>query len=168
MTRDRFRDLFIKAMERAVEFTRQFVTNDLPETPRFLVYLNQSYDQAPDGSSLTAFPGESLPSDEFYGPLTGVEAIDFLWRDQRVPQWIDVSVVDVQENATLIELLCCGRYGAEEEHMYYSKYEMGPFGVKGPALPPGWDAEKREKFNLNWRTRIDMRKGRPVQQRSSS
>ncbi|MFN0020270.1 MAG: hypothetical protein ACKVP0_18570 [Pirellulaceae bacterium] len=149
MTRDRFRDLFILATERVLEFTRTFVIQEIPETPRYRVRCNKSHDVAHDGTSLTAFPQDSLPGQEFHGPWTGVAVIDFLWRDGRVPQWIDVSVVDVEGDTTFIELYCCGRYVAEEERMYYSP-KMGPFGVKGPPLPPSWDDKKREKFDLHW------------------
>jgi hypothetical protein len=151
MTRDRFRDLFILATEQVIEFTRQHVRDELPDTPRYLVFANQSYDAGPDGESLTAYPEDALPAGEFRGPRTGVEAIDFLWRDGRVPAWIDVMIVGVEGGVTRIELRCCGRYVAEEEQMYYP--EMGPFGVKGPALPPDWDPRRPEKFDLAWRRR---------------
>jgi hypothetical protein len=150
MTRDRFRDLFIEATERVMKFTRTYVIQEVPETPRYRVCCNQSYDIAHDGTSLTAFPQDSLPGKQFHGPMTGVAAIDFLWRDGRVPQWIDVSVVAVEGDITFIELLCCGRYVAEEERMYYSP-AMGPFGLKSPVLPPNWDNKKPEKFDLHWR-----------------
>ena len=133
-----------------MEYTRSVVLNEIPETPRYRVYANQSHDVAADGTSLTAYPQDSLPYGEFRGPMTGVEAIDFLWRDGRVPQWIEVSVVEVAGDITFIELCCCGRYVSEEERMYYSP-AMGPFGLKGPVLPPDWDREKREKFDLHWR-----------------
>jgi hypothetical protein len=82
--------------------------------------------------------------------MTGVEAIDFLVRDGRVPQWIDVSVAEVRGEFTLIELACCGRFVAEEDRMYYHAYGMGPFGLKGPPLPPGYDPARPQKFDLHW------------------
>jgi hypothetical protein len=82
--------------------------------------------------------------------MTAVEVIDFLWRDGMAPQWIDVTVVGVEGGVTLIELLCCGQYVEEEEQMYYQPFGKGPFGVKGPALPPGWDDKRGEKFDLHW------------------
>lgn len=131
-------------------FTSQFVINELPETPHYLLLPNMSNDITTDGISLTSFPEDSMPDGEYRGRLTGPEAIDFLWRDGRVPQWINVSIVAVENGVTLFELYCCGRYVADEKDMYYNSGNMGPFGLKSPVLPPGWK-DKDPKFDLHWR-----------------
>jgi hypothetical protein len=156
MTRERFGELFASAVMTCIDFTQQFIVNELPVPTRFLVRTNASHDIQADGTSLTTYPDDSsLPELR----MTGLEAIDFLWRDERVPQWIDVSVVAADQGFTDISLTCCGRYVAEEERMYYQPYGRGPFGVKGPALPPEWDDKKREKFDLHWRR--DMQTEKP-------
>jgi hypothetical protein len=148
MTEDRFRALFADSVMTTIDFTQQFVTNELPIPTRFLVRPNASYDWTPDGQSLTTFPEDT---DEARPPMSGLDAMKFLWRDGLVPQWIDVSIVAADQGFTDIELRCCGRFVDEEERTYYFPYGRGPFGVKGPALPPGWNDKERPKFDLHWR-----------------
>lgn len=131
MTRDRFRDHFGQAVDRALAIGRLLFSDELPDTPRFLVYPNQSYDIEPDGQSLTSYPEDTLPRGHHLAPMSGVEAIDYLWRDGRVPQWIDVILAGAQSGVTLIELRCCGRYVAEEERLYHKAAGVPPFSVMG-------------------------------------
>ena len=56
----------------------------------------------------------------------------------------------VWEGCALLELSCCGRYTDHEEAMYYHSYGRGPFGLKGPPLPPGWNEKHPVKFDLHW------------------
>jgi hypothetical protein len=55
-----------------------------------------------------------------------------------VPQWVDVAVVGETGDATLVDVLACGRFIADETALYYTWTEVAPFGVKGPTLPVGY------------------------------
>lgn len=152
MTRERFQELFVRARERAIAFAREKVWNEIPDAVRYKLEANQSYDVDQQGQSQTSYAQDSLPIGQYRGPLTEAEAIDFLWRDGRVPEWIDITVDEVVNGTTLIELSCCGRYTDDEERMYYHPNGRGPFGVKGPALPSSWKpGDPIEKFDLHWR-----------------
>ncbi len=49
-------------------------------------------------------------------------------------------------------MLCCGRFTANEQLLYYEdgEGERMPFHVKSPPLPPSYDPESGERFSLNW------------------
>lgn len=150
MTKDRFRELLEKVTQQVVEFTRTQVWNSIPDRVQYRVFANQSYDKRPDGRILTDFPEDSLP-DSGFRMFSGPElAVSFLWRDGRVPQWINVQIEEATDAITTVDLVCCGRYTDNEEHMYYTPWGTGPFGVKGPSLPPGWRDGPQERFDLYW------------------
>ena len=151
MTRTEFQELFVKATTDVITFTREYVWNLIPDRVQYRVHPNMSYDKTPDGRILTDYPEDSKIVDGYRIFSEPGEVVDYLWREARVPQWIDVRIQEVTDEFTTIELMCCGRYTADEQLMYYSHWGMGPFGVKGPALPPGWKPDQpNEKFDLHW------------------
>jgi len=48
------------------------------------------------------------------------EVVDLLWRDSKVPEWIDVAVKAAAKDYTLLELRCSDRYTGERDKMVYS------------------------------------------------
>ncbi|HWB04174.1 MAG TPA: hypothetical protein VG796_14195 [Verrucomicrobiales bacterium] len=124
------------------QFAARFVSNILPESSRYIVRLNQSYD-----GNLTpgerVFPGETDP----VAPLAAADVVELLCRDNCVPEWIDISVERADLDHTYFELLCCGRFTDNESFLYYNETGNAPFGSKGPCLPPFW-SEEQGKFDL--------------------
>src|SRR6266545_31226 len=91
----------------------------LPEAMRFRVLLNQSNDDiVPLRLGEVVFPQDS-------GRIRALHAcdartvVDELWRDGRVPEWVDLSVVDVRRKSTAVEMLCCGRFTDDESLLYH-------------------------------------------------
>src|SRR5262245_30234223 len=112
MTREEFEKNFDAAVARALETARDTFIQEFPSQCEFLVYPNQSY----DGNSLemdeAIFPEESLPQGKFLGPFYKTQVIEYLWRDARVPEWVDMAVVSQHNQRSQVQLLCCGRYTA--------------------------------------------------------
>ena len=102
MTRSEFMSRLAKATNASVDFARRYVENDLPETVRFHVLLNQSYDgnAGADDRVDPEDDGRELPS------VTPDGVADALVRDGRCPEWIDVAVEAEGGDHTLIRLLC--------------------------------------------------------------
>jgi hypothetical protein len=117
MTRSEFLCLLTKATAASVDFARRFVENELPESVRFHVLLNQE----DDGREFSFLSSETVA--------------DVLVRDGRCPEWIDVAVEAQGDHQTLVRLLCCGRFTGDESRMYYARQGTGPFGIKSPNLP---------------------------------
>jgi hypothetical protein len=137
MTRVEFIGLLHKASVASVDFARRYVRNRLPDTYRYHLALNQSFD------------GHATPEERVFPEDDGREhtsvsmegVADLLLRDGRCPEWIDVSVEAEGADYTLLRLLCCGRYSEDRSRMYYTDRGMGPFGIKSPTLPPGYADE---------------------------
>jgi hypothetical protein len=81
---------------------------------------------------------------------TADQVIELLWRDGLVPEWINLSVYSSTTEATVIEVLCCGRYTANSELLYHEHEGYPPFHVLGPTLPVGydWQRDAGTKFSV--------------------
>jgi hypothetical protein len=153
MDRDTFETRLRAAAQQALDFARQYVRQALPDDVALLIFPNQSYDDNPRVGDEVVFPGDSLPDGEYHGPWSVEEAVAFLWRDGKVPEWVDTAVRAENGRQTLVALRCCGRFTAQEELLYH-RYAGGvpPFSIKSPVLPPGWESvDVHGKFDLNWR-----------------
>jgi hypothetical protein len=153
MDREVFLDHLLRASERCREFTTQFVVDSLPGTYAFWVMLNYSHDGNPLRDDEIVFPDDVRNHGNRVGPLTADAVASLLWRDRMVPEWIDISVWEADEHATYFEMMCCGRFTAKPERLYYNWTDVPPFGVKGPAYPArlaisAVNGEPVEKFSL--------------------
>jgi len=153
MNKDIFRRNLITATERVMPFSREYVKNPLPDNCRYLVFPNQSYDGNPLVSDEQIFSDESLPQGEYLGPFESHDVIKYLWRDGKVPEWVNVTIYSYDKQHTYLELRCCGRFTATDEALYHSVEGIPPFHVLGPHLPPNWKLEANGKFDLYWHGR---------------
>jgi hypothetical protein len=152
MDKEIFQKNLVKAIEIVVPFSLQYVKNPLPAKCLCLVYPNQSYDENPLHGDEQTFPVDSLPKGQYLGPYSELEVVEYLWRDGKVPEWINLTVFTYDENYSYLELLCCGRFTADQRRLYHVHEGYPPFHVLGPALPSSWvSIEKSGKFDLFWR-----------------
>ena len=152
MDRGLFGERLRAASACVVGFAREYVRQELPDEVAFRVYPNQSCDDKPRRGDEVVFPADSLPMGEFLGPWSVEEVIECLWRDGKVPEWIDAAVEAVNERQSIVGLHCCGRFTASQELLYYQSGDVAPFGLKSPAWPPGWESvEVSGRFDLHWR-----------------
>jgi len=146
MDRTTFAGNLESAAKLLLPFTRSLISNALPDEVRFLVQPNATYDGNPLEDDEQRFP-----NDVRSGPLTAEQAVERLWRDGKVPEWINLSVHSYDVNFTYAELLCCGRFTALDRHLYHRAEGRPPFHILGPTIPPGWRSpELSGKFDLNW------------------
>jgi hypothetical protein len=151
MERAKFQRRLEEATERVVTFSRKFVINALPSECRYLVYPNQSYDGHPRVGDEQTFPEEELPEGEYLGPFDASQVIEYLWRDGKVPEWVNVTVCAQDDEYTYLEVLCCGRFTANDGYLYHEEEGCPPFHVLGPAVPWDWESVERDgKFDLYW------------------
>lgn len=130
---------FRMAVESSIGFAGSMVRQTLPNSWSFMIEPNASYDGNPLVDDEQLHPEDSLPDGEMLGPLTFEQAVAWLWRDGKVPGWIDVMVHGVSTQHTYICLICCGRFTGLEGRLYY-KDTLPPFGIKSPVLPSGWQS----------------------------
>ena len=153
MERVRFESHLRIAADQAIEFARQFVRQELPGKAVFLIYPNQSCDENPRVGDEVVYPEDSLLVGQNHGPWSAAEAMGFLWRAGKIPEWIDVAVRGEDSHYTLVGLRCCGRFTVQEDLLYHRRPGgIPPFSIKSPDLPPGWESvEESGKFDLYWR-----------------
>ncbi len=114
---------------------RTVLIERLPEPLVFRVRLNQSYDAHPPAPGEVRYPEDSgLERAVALHRCDAATAVAELWRDGRVPQWINVAVVDETGDETVVELVCCGRFTADEDRLYRAPTGPPPFNVGGPWL----------------------------------
>lgn len=131
MTQDEFTNLLRQATKSSVDLAARYVENNLPDSARYHVLLNQSFD------------GNATPDERLYPEdnsrelqcLTEEQVAALLVRENRCPEWIDISVEAQSVTHTYICLCCCGRFTDDPSKMYYTAQGRGPFGVKSPVLP---------------------------------
>ncbi|MEQ8277009.1 MAG: hypothetical protein RMA76_27580 [Deltaproteobacteria bacterium] len=149
MERDEFRRRFVAAYTRARDFAREYIEEPLPDAVRFRVELNASYDGHAD-ETVRLYPEDSAP--ERRAELADVDAetaFAALYRDGRIPEWINVSVEDATDAHTIVELTVCGRFTDDDARLYHQQEGRPPFHVLGPALPPEY--EEGVRFSLHLR-----------------
>ncbi|MFF0637912.1 hypothetical protein ACFYTS_36080 [Nocardia sp. NPDC004151] len=143
MDRETFAERLAAAAAAAVQCARVHLIEDLPASLAFRVRLNQSYDGLPAQPSEIRFPEDSS-SDR----ATALHRCDFetvvgeLWRQGHVPQWVNLAVVGASHLATIIEVVCCGRFTADEGQLYNMPGGTAPFHAVGPVLPPAHDGTR--------------------------
>ncbi|KYF91772.1 hypothetical protein BE20_13765 [Sorangium cellulosum] len=127
--------------------SREFVREPLPDDLRFRVHLNSSYDGHPRVGDEVVYPehsafGKAMTLHE----VTEEQVLTTLWRGGRVPEWINPSVAGETGTATLIDVVCCGRFTADERLLYHAREGRPPFHVLGPTLPVGY--QEGERFSI--------------------
>ena len=75
--------------------------------------------------------------------------VEILWREGKVPEWINVQARKQDSASTFVKLVCCGRFTKEKKHLYHIHEGRAPFHVLGPPLPVGY--QEGDKFSLYWR-----------------
>jgi hypothetical protein len=153
MDKEIFQERLLSAADLAVKFARNYVWNELPEKRVFLVHPNQSFDGNPLNGDEVTYPSDTQADDQPIIFATAEAVVDYLWRDDKVPEWIDISVGGEDGNHTHLQLLCCGRFTATEELLYHRSGDIPPFSIKSPVLPPGYDdtsGADSQKFDANW------------------
>jgi hypothetical protein len=104
------KELFAKRLNDAAaaarDYARKFVEERLPDDLRFRVRLNSSYDGNPRVGDEVVYPLDSgYEKANTFKECTEQQVLDLLWRDMRVPEWINLSVIGESGAATLIEVL---------------------------------------------------------------
>jgi hypothetical protein len=142
MTKEEFLILINGASFVSFKFAEQYLKNKLIPEFRYDVFLNFSNDDP----SLTQFDIYPEDSERIETGLTDKEVCELIYRNGKVPVWIDISIHKSERKTTTFKLLCAGRYTDDKEEFYYYKGGTGPFGIKSPNLPIGY--KEGEKFKL--------------------
>ncbi len=158
MDKSTFIEHFETASQKAISLAQEFVVQSLPQKSKYLLFPCQSFDENPLKDDEQIYPEEELPENEYLGPYDIEQAISFLWREKKIPEWVDASVHSEDAEFTYLQLLCCGRFTALEKNFYHLEEGYPTFHVTSPPLPIGWESiEESGKFNLYWKEKLKTR-----------
>lgn len=142
MKKPDFHFLLLGASYAAFKFAEGMVRDTLTTEFRYNVFLNISND-SPELNQFDVYPEDAGKRHDM---ITAGEVAELLWRKEKLPVWIDISVESVVGDITVLRLLCAGRYSSDPEAYYYKAGGSGPFGIKSPVLPP--DHSEGSRFKL--------------------
>lgn len=146
MKRELFVERFADAARLAREFARRFLIEELPERIVFDLHLNASYD-VNASSEFSMFPEDSGSETALRTKRVDENAVlRWLFRNEMVPQWVNLQVAGIISDATIISIDACGRFIADEQYLYHQGEGRPPFHVLGPTLPVGH--EDGVKFSI--------------------
>lgn len=157
MERELFERRLREAATVARDFARKFIEEPLPDPILFRLRLNSSYDDNARVGDEIVFPDDSSFEQAARVRLCNEQqVVDALWRDGRVPEWIDLAAIGETGGATLLQLMCCGRFTADEGLLYHAREGRPPFHVTGPTLPVGYqDGQKFSIYDRSERWTLD-------------
>ena len=145
MNRETFSRHLWDAAVHARDLAREYILEPLPDDLVFRVRLNSSYDGNPLHEDEVVYPEDShdVAKAMSLSQVSTKEAVNALYRDGRVPEWVNASAIAETGEATLIELEACGRYTDNDDLLYHHQEGRPPFHVLSPALPIGHQAGAR-------------------------
>lgn len=146
ISREAFEKNLLGAANHALEFARTLVTNIFPDKVRYVVYLGASYDGNPLEEGEFTFPDKDTKGERSFDSSSDV--VDLLWREGKVPEWINVTVLSETLDYTNVKFECCGRFSNKVDQIYHAHEGRAPFHVLGPPIPAGVDLSKGEKYKL--------------------
>ena len=112
MTKENFIERFKEALNQTVDFTHTLAINDLPLKYKFNLYrVDLKYSQK---------------------RLDFMEALDVLFEDGQVPKWINISVVKVDGEYTIIACDYSEVYTNDDSMLQFSEDPLSPFSITGP------------------------------------
>jgi hypothetical protein len=142
MTKEEFYVLINGASFLSYKFAMKFLKETLVPEFRYDVFLNVSNDD-PTMTKFDVYPDDYGKSEL---GLTAEEVGNLLFRDNKVPVWIDILVHKADKKTTTFKLSCSGRFSSDPNEFYYNETGTGPFGIKSPLFPIGY--KEGEKFRL--------------------
>src|SRR5690606_5953112 len=84
------------------------------------------------------FPDHDVPQTDARVARSADEVVERLWRDGKIPEWIDITPYEVSDGILYSELRCCGRFTDDEIFLYHKGEGYPPFHVFGPIVPAGY------------------------------
>ena len=159
MTRDEFTKRLLHSTEHVVTFTKTMVSNHLPDIYIYLIAPNASYDGYANAPEEIVFPEDALPRGiRHRKPTDEAGVVNFLWRDGRVPEWINISVYQADAECTYLQLLCCGRFTANTELLYHEQEGFSPFHALSPPIPWEWSRNEHGEMviGMTWDRQLEL------------
>ncbi|MBA7553261.1 hypothetical protein ES705_45851 [subsurface metagenome] len=149
MDKQIFENRLKEAGESAVSLARDSVINELSDNLIFKILPN-NLDLS---EHLTNFEKRNLieRKKEINRTFTTKEVVDRLLIDNKVPVWINCSLIKSSIKVSTVELLISRRFRDDKE-LYHQEDRFPPFKV-ALQIPPYLSIASGQKFDINWKFR---------------
>lgn len=154
ITKEVFLNNLKSSAERSIQFCRKYVITRLPDRYKLIVLMDAGRNENLKEGEIV-YP-ETTDEHSEINPSDPELVADFLFRDGRIPEWIDVYVAYSDDDFSYVALWCCPRFTTRLDLLYHYRTGFPPFLVRTPPLP--FDCKDEDgfirKFNLNLSYRI--------------
>lgn len=151
MRKSQFSEHLEQATITTKKAAQKYCWNKLPSGVTYFIRLNCSYDSNPLRKGEYRFPELVLPKDRSPQSFTQDEVIELLWRENKVPEWINILPFDVDPNSVCCELECCGRFTNQRRYLYHKPEGYPPFHAQIELPTCDYNLKRDGKFDLRWR-----------------
>ena len=125
----------------SLKFAENYIKNKLTTDFKYNVILNAST----DNPNLTQFDIYPEDNKKMKLDLTDNEVVELLYRNGKVPVWIDINVLKSNRKSITFNLLCAGRYSDDKKEYYYEHREERLAKEKAERATPEGKAKKAAK-----------------------
>jgi hypothetical protein len=137
---------FDLAVSTCRDLARACVIEVLPDDVRFDVALHRK----PNEEGKIKYIGGRLLDPSAIRSVPYMEACEMHWVEGSVPRWIDMMVIGVDGDATVIEIATTDMLISQEDRLLHRWAGNPPFQALSPPNPFGWSLAVDGKFNLYW------------------
>jgi hypothetical protein len=146
MDREIFGQRFLEAATLALDYGRTYIEEPLPGALRFRVFLNSAHG-GPASPDEVLFPEDSKLILQTKN-LSAAEVVKLLWRDDLVPEWVDLCVAGATAATTIVDVLVCGRFTSDESRFCQVRAGQSLLHASGVALPAAHDKTRKLSIYL--------------------
>jgi hypothetical protein len=151
MKKETFKDNLNSAVILLSELTASLCSNSLSRNLRFSIKPNARTLDSHLSQDEINFHNKVLGKSGDY--LNEQEVADFLWTNDKVPLWINISISEAHDDWTTVELLTSRRLRTEKD-LNHVVDKFPPFHIQVPLPPNHLDGVK---FDINWKTQSQKR-----------
>ena len=157
MEKETFKERLVHATIEAHQFASKFIEECLPTSFRYRILSNPTIADTPLLSGELASRDDSARERaESQQNLYLDDIVGILWRNGKVPIWINIAAFDETGSETLIELTCSDDFTSDEALLYQTQFP--PFEIHSPTYPASVAIESNNPLNQTSDGPINRRK----------
>ena len=138
------------------DWTSQNCFNELSDNYAFILEANQL---TPDDNLTDIENGYIATWNNIrYKQISFEEVVDLFYKDGKTPKWVDSNVYYATPDITIVSLWFSNEFKDDNE-IYYMERGTGPFKAVVAIPPDHLKVMKGDKFDVNWKKRLDDSKG---------
>jgi len=123
MTKENFRSRFLIAIDKSFNYAKKFVFDELPSKFKFNLYHREKIEK--------------------YLRLNVDEVIEKLYRDGKIPRWININVAKIDGEYTIFACAYSATFTNDDNMLQFSDEPWSPFQIGGPLMSEKYSMDKK-------------------------